>query len=323
MSEEKAIKQQIIMTAKAVKKKIKCMKSNKLDSEMVLENVLKPITDPLNILAKNNKARFEDKLGSIYDKKIHNHSLSGPVNEPTIIKKRKFSEVSDTSKIQQNDDDNILSEHYSETESNSENNMSDEFFESNPDSASTPKDKSISNWSLSSEALKDVPYGVRIERGKLMIGSKPLSMTDDVLTIAGKKYAKTKGLVELLFKNPSNLTIITENDKQNYKLILLDTNAHRRKYDPKQPINANKGNKYTCIIKPLFNQRKTENISKGNGIPKFKKVKKNVDYVYWDDPNELVERLKLLIASRDAGNTGLDNEIISIIEELKEYGIIR
>lgn len=44
--------------------------------------------------------------------------------------------------------------------------------------------------------------------------------------------------------------------------------------------------------------------------------------LYWDDPNELVERLKLLIASKDAGNTGLDNEIISVVEELRESGII-
>ena len=27
-----------------------------------------------------------------------------------------------------------------------------------------------------------------------------------------------------------------------------------------------------------------------------------MDYVYWDDPNELVERLRLLIAKQSAGN---------------------
>jgi hypothetical protein len=35
-----------------------------------------------------------------------------------------------------------------------------------------------------------------------------------------------------------------------------------------------------------------------------------------------VERLKLLCASKQAGNTGVDNEIISIIEELREENII-
>jgi hypothetical protein len=43
---------------------------------------------------------------------------------------------------------------------------------------------------------------------------------------------------------------------------------------------------------------------------------------YWADPNELVDRLKLMIASRDAGHSGHDNEILSIIEELREARII-
>lgn len=55
----------------------------------------------------------------------------------------------------------------------------------------------------------------------------------------------------------------------------------------------------------------------------LKNIKKNTELVYWDDPNELVDRLKLLIASKTAGNTNLDNEILSIIEELKEAGVIQ
>ena len=47
-----------------------------------------------------------------------------------------------------------------------------------------------------------------------------------------------------------------------------------------------------------------------------------INYVYWDDANELVDRLRLLLASRDAGHTGHDNEIASIVEELREAGLI-
>jgi hypothetical protein len=37
----------------------------------------------------------------------------------------------------------------------------------------------------------------------------------------------------------------------------------------------------------------------------FKEVTNNpVDYVNWDDPNELVNRLILLVASQSAGHTG-------------------
>jgi hypothetical protein len=49
---------------------------------------------------------------------------------------------------------------------------------------------------------------------------------------------------------------------------------------------------------------------------------KKIEYRYFDDPNEIVERLRLLVASQKAGNTAHNNEIISIIEELKEAKII-
>ena len=52
------------------------------------------------------------------------------------------------------------------------------------------------------------------------------------------------------------------------------------------------------------------------------KVQRN-NLVYWDDPNELVDRLRLLLASKSAGNTGVSNEIISIFEELREAGLIK
>ena len=48
----------------------------------------------------------------------------------------------------------------------------------------------------------------------------------------------------------------------------------------------------------------------------------NTDYIYWDDPNELVERLRLLIAEVSAGNENNVNKIQSIIEELREAKII-
>ncbi|CAG9137958.1 unnamed protein product [Plutella xylostella] len=75
------------------------------------------------------------------------------------------------------------------------------------------------------------------------------------------------------------------------------------------------------IDEDLLNNGAMEKL--GGNLTKFKSYKSNTDLVYWDDPNELIERLQLLIASKDAGNTNHDNEILSIIEELKEAGIIK
>lgn len=48
----------------------------------------------------------------------------------------------------------------------------------------------------------------------------------------------------------------------------------------------------------------------------------NQTFTYWDDPNELVQRLRLLVSSTSAGHTGHNNEILSIVEELREAKII-
>ena len=47
-----------------------------------------------------------------------------------------------------------------------------------------------------------------------------------------------------------------------------------------------------------------------------------IDYENWDDPNELVDRLRLLVAERDAGCDKHAEEIQLIIEELKKADII-
>jgi hypothetical protein len=50
----------------------------------------------------------------------------------------------------------------------------------------------------------------------------------------------------------------------------------------------------------------------------FKEVSnKPIDYVYWNDPNELVNRLRLLVAYQSADHTGHSNEIVSDIDDDK------
>ncbi len=81
---------------------------------------------------------------------------------------------------------------------------------------------------------------------------------------------------------------------------------------------------------PRLNKKSTPNSSFkksfGKGlIPRYKIARQNsyrMDYVYWDDPNELVDRLRLLMAEQAAGNMSHTNEIHAIIEELREAGYI-
>jgi len=47
-----------------------------------------------------------------------------------------------------------------------------------------------------------------------------------------------------------------------------------------------------------------------------------IDYVHWDDPNKLVDRLRLFKASHQGGHNTHNNEMLSNIEDLREAGII-
>lgn len=319
---EKELKAKVVQAAEAVKKKIKEMRAMESSNEKIIDTVFKPITNPLNQIIIDNK-HFKQS------------------NESVLIKDGNLSRESMGFNKTFKNKDMILSSQ--DESSNGEIDVnsfedSDKINTSNisfrtVDSMSSPG-RDTSSWSLSSEAFDGVPFGVRRERGKLMMGTSRVEVYDDKISIAGHAYKKTPGLYELLFKKVPNLEIVTENDGQMYKEMLIETNAHRRDYNPNKPIKANKGRKYLHIIKPLFKLRKlstssvssvlsnVDYVSEGEGLILKKKFKNNTDFIYWNDPNELVERLKLLVASKDAGNTGLDNEIISIIEELRESGII-
>ena len=73
-------------------------------------------------------------------------------------------------------------------------------------------------------------------------------------------------------------------------------------------------------IENMFNFTASPQTKKGSGL--YKDVIPQTQLVYYDDPNELVTRLNLLTSSKSVGNTGVNNEIISILEELRERDII-
>ena len=166
----------------------------------------------------------------------------------------------------------------------------------------------------------DSVYGVYFSNDGTMLGDKRIDLdkNDDII-IDGKKYVGTSGLYELIFNKFPNESKCTNADKQKYKSILLATNAHRRGHSTENQVMGNKGYKYRKIIAPLLLGKDKV----GKGIPHTMTLSNNkIDYVHWDDPNELVDRLRLLNASRQAGHNAHENEIHSIIEELREVGLI-
>ena len=189
----------------------------------------------------------------------------------------------------------------------------------------------------------DNVYGVYLGSDKdQMIGESVLTIDadgDDV-RVNGMLYAGTRGLYELLFIRIPNVHTYTDAGIHSYRRILLSTNAHKRNHSWSKRTLGNKRYKYKKIISAIIGGMRTSGIwrvrSRGSGadgadtrqcrglpIDESMTVTDNTnDYVYWDDPNELVDRLRLLMASRAASHMGHDDEIASIVEELRENGHI-
>lgn len=161
--------------------------------------------------------------------------------------------------------------------------------------------------------LKKIPLGVYNTSDGFHVGNSHIEFDKDYVKIQNELFKCTPGLMELLFKKDPNTSLITAMDGKNYYKIIEMTNAHRRNYSSEGQIQGDKSLKYTNYIKHF--------IKSGGGLL-MKNYCPKTDYKYWDDPNELVDRLRLLIASKNAGNNNHNNEIIAITEELVEANII-
>lgn len=183
-------------------------------------------------------------------------------------------------------------------------------------------------------------YGARLERKGMMIGNSLLDVDeDDNILIGDKKYKGTLGLFELIFRSkPSRYSA---RDLKHFKTICHDTNTHRKGYLPDNPIYRNRSEKYRNVISDLFpskkNPLKRRAISSAEINIQHKKIKVNsptpsgegllkntysTNIIYYNDANKLVDRMRLIHEAIEAGHTGLENEWVALIDELRNRQII-
>jgi len=136
----------------------------------------------------------------------------------------------------------------------------------------------------------DRTYGVYLDKDGMMFGSKRFDVDKvDNIIIDSVRYAGTTGLYELIFKKVPD-DVCTEDDKQKYKNMLLTSNAHRYNHDPHDRVQGNREYKYKHVIAPLMSTEPKK--KSGKGLPRAMTLNDNaIDYVHWDDPKELVDRL--------------------------------
>lgn len=166
----------------------------------------------------------------------------------------------------------------------------------------------------------DHTYGPRWdpERDSYFLGTQPLSSREGRLKIGEHDFNATEGLLELIFKRNPSESDVTDADRDMYERVIKLTGLNRRDHGTGSLLGGN-SRKYQNVIKPLADRSGGRT---GGGLLRYEPSTK-VRYRFYDDPDEICDRLRLLVGERRAGNDGVNGEILSIVEELRELGVIR
>ena len=171
----------------------------------------------------------------------------------------------------------------------------------------------------------DLAFGLYAQEGKFKIGNKEVNIEDNDINIDDIIFEGTPGFWELITsKNPENYT---GEDLVKYRKLLLLTNAVYRDNNPdNNNPKSSKSPKWKNIIKPIWEQIKIQKDEEeeyeepaisGTGLSAAA-IK-----ILPSDPNALINRFDLLFSSQKAGHTGVRNEIVSILDELKRQGVLK
>ena len=180
-------------------------------------------------------------------------------------------------------------------------------------------------------------FGMYFKDGDFRIGDKKVDIKDNDIIIDGIPYKGTDGLWELIMKDEPQEGIYTEEDYLKYGKILKQTNAIYQGNNPKQNYpKSSKSTKWKKLIKPIW-----ENIKKQKEEDETETEDEEEDNAYSlfdddpqpgtsgsglkilpSDPNALIDRFDLLFSSKKAGHTGVKNEIVAILDELKRQKVI-
>ena len=181
---------------------------------------------------------------------------------------------------------------------------------------------------------------VDIKKGLFKIGETEVKVEDNDLIIKNKPYNGTDGLWDLLTsKDIPNKSDYTVDDLYNYAYIMYDTNTTRQGFNRNNRRVGGTNKKMNKLIKPLVIAIENEEIEEEakKFLPdeegKYKEFEEPEDdpqpgtsgtglKFLSSDPNALIDRFDLLFSSQKAGHSGVRNELVSILDELKRQRII-
>ena len=168
------------------------------------------------------------------------------------------------------------------------------------------------------ENKRDTTFGIYKEMDDHYIGDTHVIIKDDDIIIkeTGERFTGTHGLWKLITSKNLSLNKIEWDklDEENYVRLLEKTYVLHRGNNPNNPhAKSSGGKKWNNILTYIWHTNK---------FPKKGEYEGKGVVVIPSDPNALLERLDLLLASQKAGHTGVRNELVSICDELKRQGVL-
>ena len=188
----------------------------------------------------------------------------------------------------------------------------------------------------------DRTHGIYAKDKKFYMGNKPLTIKENDISINTDdgnifKAPGTPGLWRLITeKNIPDKSEFTPIDLNNYIILMFYTKTIYKGNEPTRGlkggtsnklkfikyfvklIEENKFDEYKKELNSYFNKEDGEEpkddpqpSTSGTGLK-----------ILPSDPNALIDRFDLLFSSKKAGHTGVKNEIVSILDELKRQGVI-
>lgn len=310
---ENKLKVSLIQATESIRKKFKKLHNERIERKQILEEQYKPITSKIGKLivttAAVSKQRKKPLLNSSnmsknsenIDESIQDDIFTSANNNNISTNNEIVGEPSIQEESQQ------LAENHFDTINNNDNDHNDSY---------TMFLSGVEPKNITSN-IETKPIGIKRKRTHDSIHSISGIRKQRILSHQPPKnkslYVKLKRLEEIDALQP----YLARNN-----LVKKEIRKRIKHTD----INQNMNNKKKKRKKNDVNDMKSNLSSKGEGvvIPDIMVVDNNKtkSYVYWDNANELCGRLKLLIASQNAGHTGHQNEIVSILEELREAKII-
>ena len=163
------------------------------------------------------------------------------------------------------------------------------------------------------------------DEGISYIGNKQVTIVDNNIMVEDEVFKGTPGLWELITSSRDpDKNIYTGKDYENYSKLMKKTNALYQNNDPESPFpKSSGGEKWTKLLSPMWDKYKVEK-EREKRLEAWRKkgYEGKAVVVIPSNPNALLKRLDLLLASQEAGHSGVGNELVSICDELKRQGVL-